>query len=62
MADPEGPQVPPIPEGAQEPLAPQAPQQPTPYMPPLNWSHFKPRFSGKPEKMQLHIYLEQMIG
>ena len=40
----EGPQTPPIPE------APQASQQPAPHMPPLNWSHFKPEFSVKPEE------------
>ena len=56
MAEPEGPQAPPIPEGAQDPPAPQAPQvqqalqQPTPYIPPLNWSHFKPKFSGNPDE------------
>ena len=37
------------------PQAPQAPQlqQPTQqvqYIPQLNWSHFKPEFSGKPEE------------
>ena len=45
MAEPEGPQAPPIPEGAHPP-APHAPQvlqvsqQPIPHMSPLNWSHF----------------------
>ena len=29
---------------------PQAPQQPAPHMPPLNWSHFRPKFSRKPEE------------
>ena len=35
------------------PPTPQAPQQPilqTQQMPHLNWSHFKPEFSGKPEE------------
>ena len=61
MAEQEGPQAPPFPEGAQDPpasqvpLAPQilqAPQQPAPHMPPLYWSHFKPKFSGNQMKMQ----------
>ena len=53
MVKPEGPQAPPIPEVAQDCLAPQGPQtlqQPIPHMPPLNWSHFKPKFSGKPDE------------
>ena len=50
MATPEGPQ------------APQAQQQPAPHVPPLNWSHFKPKFQENQKKMQKHIYLEQMIG
>ena len=71
MAKPEGPWTPPIQEGAQNtpapqapqaPQVPQAPQQPIPYMPPLNWSHFKPEFSENQTKMQKHISLEQIIG
>ena len=62
MAEPEGPQAPSFPEGAQDPPAPPAPQapqatevpkalqQPVPQMLPLNWAHFKPKFSGKPNK------------
>ena len=62
MAKPEGPQAPLIPEGAQDPPVPQDPvaphtpqvpqvlQQAIPHMLPLNWSHFKPKFSGKPDK------------
>ena len=52
MAKPEGPQAPPVPEGAQEPPAPQVPQvpqQPVSHILPLNWSHFKPKISGKPD-------------
>ena len=51
--DPPAPQAPP---GPPAPLAPntpqalQAPQQPIPHMPPLNWSHLKPKFSGKPDE------------
>ena len=58
MVKPEYPQAHPIPQGAPDPLAPpppapqglQALQQPVPHMPPLNWSHFKPEFLGKPEE------------
>ena len=32
------------------PQVPQAPQQPIPHILPLNWSHFKPKFSGKQDK------------
>ena len=32
------------------PQAPQVPQQPAPHMLLLNWSHFKPEFSRKPDK------------
>ena len=46
----EGLQAPPIPEGAQDPPAPQAPQQSAPHMSPLNWSYFRPEFSGKSEE------------
>ena len=28
------------------------------HVPQLNWSHFKPEFTGKQEKMQRHIFLE----
>ena len=48
MAD-AGPQAPDIPA----PQAPQAQQQPAQQVqqqPYLNWSHFKPEFSGKPEE------------
>ena len=53
MAEPEGPQTPPILEGDQDhpsSQAPQALQQPTPNMP-----HFKPKFSGKPEDAEAHL-------
>ena len=64
MAKLEEPLAPPIVEAALHLLAPQGPpaheapnvlqalqvpQQPIPHMPPLNWSHFKPKFSGKPD-------------
>ena len=59
MTRPEGPPAPSIPEGAPDPPAlqvtqaphvPQALHQPLPHRPPLNWSHFKPKFSGKPSE------------
>ena len=55
-----GPQTPDIPA----PPAPQPQQQPSQQvqqMPHLNWSHFKPEFSGN-QKMQKLIYSELMIG
>ena len=71
MANEEGPQAPPttqnplapqntpppqIPLVPQAPQAWQAPQQPTPHMPLLKWSHYKPRFSGKPdEDTEVHL-------
>ena len=54
----EGPQDSPIPEGSQDPpvhQGPQAPQQSAPHMPPLHQSHFKPKFSGKPEDAGAHL-------
>ena len=32
------------------PLAPEAQHLPTPHVPLLNWSHFKPKYSGKPDE------------
>ena len=52
MADEEGPQapqIPPVPQAPHTPQALQVPQQPIQHLPPLNWSHFKPKFSGKPD-------------
>ena len=43
---PQTPQQPAAPQTQQQPAAPQAPQQ----MVHLNWSNFKPEFSGKPDK------------
>ena len=39
-----------IPNVPQAPPAPEAPHLPTPHMPLLNWSHFKPEYSRKPDK------------
>ena len=54
MAD-AGPHAP----GDPAPPAPQAPQQPmqqAQQMPDLNWSYFKPEFSGKPEEdVEAHL-------
>ena len=53
------PQYPPPPQNPQLPIVPQVPhvpqalqvsQQSIPHMPPLNWSHFKCLFPGKPDK------------
>ena len=53
------PQNPPPPQNPKIPLVPNAPQvlqtlqalqQPSPYVPLLNWPHFKPKFSGKPDE------------
>ena len=43
----------PTPHPTQAHQAPQATQQPAqqvPHMPQLNWSHYRPEFSGKPEE------------
>ena len=47
------PQDPPPPLNPNVPMIPnacQAPHPPTLHMPPLNWSHFKPDYSSKPDK------------
>ena len=57
MADP-GPQPqgipapnpPPPPADQPKPQAPQQPAQPAQQVIYLNWSHFKPEFSGKPDE------------
>ena len=48
MAD-TGQQAPAVP-APQALQAPQQPAQQAPHIPYLNWSHFKPEFSGKPEE------------
>ena len=54
--DPLVPQNPPPPQNPQIPIVPNAPQTteaphlPAPYVLPLNWSHFKPKYSGKPDE------------
>ena len=48
----QNPQPPQNPNNPIIPNAPQAPEAPHPFalhMPPLNWSHFKPEYSGKPD-------------
>ena len=47
---PQNPQILPVPQAPHVPQAPQVPQQPVLHMSPLNWSHFKPKFSGKPDE------------
>ena len=51
MAEP-GLQVPGVPAPPSPPAQPelQAPQQPAQQVVHLNWSHFKPEFSGKPDE------------
>ena len=41
---------PPPPPPPADPAVPQAPQQPGQQVVHLNWSHFKPEFSGKPDE------------
>ena len=47
---PQNPQIPPVHQAPHVPQALQVLQQPTQHMPPLNWSHFKPTFSRKPDE------------
>ena len=61
MAEPEPePQNVPAPNPPQppaDPAVPQAPQQPGQQLVYLNWSHFKPKFSGKPdEDAEAHLF------
>ena len=53
-----GPVVSQAPQASQQLAAPQALQQ----MVHLNWSHFKPEFSGKPDEDAEHICSIPMIG
>ena len=60
--DPPAPQNPPPPQNPQitivpnAPQAPEVPYLPTPHIPPLNWSHVKPEYSGKPdEDAEVHL-------
>ena len=48
--DPQGPQGPPAPQAPYVLQALHVLQQPILHMLPLNWSHFKPKFSGKPDE------------
>ena len=43
-------QLPNLPPPPADPAVLQAPQQPGQQIVDLNWSHFKPEFSGKPDK------------
>ena len=42
--------APPLPPAQPEPQVPQQPAQPAQQVVDLNWSHFKPEFSGKPDE------------
>ena len=44
------PNPPPLPRDHPEPEAPQQPAQPAQQVVHLNWSHFKPEFSGEPDE------------
>ena len=44
------PNPPPPPADPPEPQAPQQPMKPAQQVVHLNWSHFKPEFSGKPDE------------
>ena len=66
MAEP-GPQpqdvlAPKPPPPPADPAALQAPQQPAQPLVHLNWSHFKPEFSGKPDEHVKHICSTPLIG
>ena len=63
--------TPPAPQAPQPPIhpvqLPVAPDQPVPLQPiqhmsQLNWSHFKPEFTGKLEDAEAHLLIELMIG
>ena len=60
--DPPAAQNPPPPQNLHIPIVSNAPQAlevlqlPTPHIPPLNWSHFNPKYSGKPdEDLEAHL-------
>ena len=55
---PQKPQIPLVPQAPHVPQAPQVAQQLVLHMPPLKWSHFKPKFSGKPdEDAEAHLLM-----
>ena len=47
---PQNSQGPPAPPAPHAPQAPQALHQTVLHMLPLNWSHFRPKFAGKPDE------------
>ena len=57
----QAPQVPQVPQQTLQPIQQPVSDQPTPTqqiqnIPQLNWSHFKPEFSGKPDKdVEVHL-------
>ena len=58
LPPPQNPEIPPVPQAPHPPQAPQVLQQPVLHMSPLNWSHFKPEFSGKPdEDAEAHLFM-----
>ena len=52
---PQAPLIPQAPQALQAPQEPQALQQPAPHILQLNWSHVKPKFSGKLEDAEAHL-------
>ena len=53
---PQNPQIPLVPNAPQAPPVLEAPHLPAPHMPLLNWSHFKPKYSRKPnEDAEAHL-------
>ena len=50
LPPPQNPQIPLIPNAPQVSPAPEALHLPAPYVLLLNWSHFKPEYSRKPDK------------
>ena len=58
---PQNPEIPLIPNAHQAPPALEASHLPAPYVPLLNCSHFKPKYSGNQMKMQKLTYLGQMM-
>ena len=57
---PQVPQQPPVLQQPTQPQQPQQPQQVQQFHPHMNWSHFKPEYSDKPEE-DVEVHLLRMI-
>ena len=55
MPDIPAPQLPPTPQDPQPPAQPAPQPQLGQHIININWSHFKPEFSGKPEDAEAHL-------